>query len=36
MTLVKVGEVGDIKENAGREVKIGDTRIALFYSKGRY
>lgn len=36
MTLVKVAEVGDIKENAGREVKIGDTRIALFYTNGRY
>ena len=36
MTLVKVGEVGDIKENAGREVKVGETRIALFYANGRY
>jgi nitrite reductase/ring-hydroxylating ferredoxin subunit len=36
MTLVKVAQVGDIKENAGREVKIGDTRIALFYTNGRY
>jgi nitrite reductase (NADH) small subunit len=36
MTLVKVGEVGDIKENAGREVRVEETRIALFYANGRY
>src|SRR5918994_5049079 len=36
MALVKVGEVGDIKENAGKEVKIGDTRIALFHANDRY
>jgi nitrite reductase/ring-hydroxylating ferredoxin subunit len=36
MTLVNVGKVGDIKENAGREVKVGKTRIALFYANGRY
>jgi nitrite reductase/ring-hydroxylating ferredoxin subunit len=36
MALVKVGEVGDIKENAGKEVKIGDTRIALFRANDRY
>lgn len=36
MTLVKVAEVGDIKENAGREVKVGQTRIALFFANGRY
>jgi nitrite reductase/ring-hydroxylating ferredoxin subunit len=36
MTLVKVGEVGDIKENTGKEVKIGNTRVALFYTNGKY
>jgi nitrite reductase/ring-hydroxylating ferredoxin subunit len=36
MALVKVGEVGDINENAGKEVKIGDTRIALFHANDRY
>jgi nitrite reductase/ring-hydroxylating ferredoxin subunit len=36
MTLVKVADVGDIKENSGMEVKVGDTRIALFYANGRY
>jgi nitrite reductase/ring-hydroxylating ferredoxin subunit len=36
MALVKVGEVGDIKENAGKEVKIGNTRIALFRANDRY
>jgi nitrite reductase (NADH) small subunit len=36
MTLVKVGEVGDIKENSGKEIKIGETRIALFYTHGKY
>ncbi|HZD35161.1 MAG TPA: Rieske (2Fe-2S) protein [Nitrososphaeraceae archaeon] len=36
MTLVKVADVGDIMENSGREVKVGDNRIALFYANGRY
>jgi nitrite reductase/ring-hydroxylating ferredoxin subunit len=36
MTLVKVGEVGDIGENSGKEIKIGETRIALFYTHGKY
>jgi nitrite reductase/ring-hydroxylating ferredoxin subunit len=36
MTLVKVGEIGDIKENSGKEIKIGETRIALFYTRGKY
>ena len=36
MALVKVGTVGDVKENTGREFKVGETRIALFYANGRY
>ena len=36
MTLVKVASTGEIKENGGKEVNINGTRIALFYSNGRY
>lgn len=36
MTLVKVAQTGEIKENGGKEVNINGTRIALFYANGRY
>jgi nitrite reductase/ring-hydroxylating ferredoxin subunit len=36
MTLVKVGKAGELKENTGKEIKVGDKRIAVFYANGRY
>lgn len=36
MALVKVAQRGEIKENRGKELNINGTRIALFYTKGRY
>lgn len=36
MTLVKIGKTGDIKENSGKEVKIGETRVAIFHANGKW
>jgi 3-phenylpropionate/trans-cinnamate dioxygenase ferredoxin component len=36
MVLHKVARKSDILENKGKEVKIDNTRIAIFYTNGRY
>jgi nitrite reductase/ring-hydroxylating ferredoxin subunit len=36
MVLHKVARRSDIQENKGKEVKIDNTRIAIFYSNGKY
>lgn len=36
MALVKVAQRGEIRENAGKEVNVNGTRIALFHAKGKY
>ncbi len=34
--LHKVARKGEIQENKGKEVKIDNARIAIFYAKGKY
>jgi len=36
MVLHKVARIDEIQENKGKEVKIEDARIAIFYMKGKY
>jgi nitrite reductase/ring-hydroxylating ferredoxin subunit len=36
MVLHKVALIDEIQENKGKEVKIEDARIAIFYTKGKY
>ena len=36
MVLRKVARTDEIQENKGKEVKVEDARIAIFYTKGKY
>jgi 3-phenylpropionate/trans-cinnamate dioxygenase ferredoxin component len=36
MVLHKVARKSDIQENKGKEVKVDNTRIAIFYTDGKY
>ncbi|HXG08097.1 MAG TPA: Rieske 2Fe-2S domain-containing protein [Nitrososphaera sp.] len=36
MAFVKVAQVGEIRENSGKEININGVRVALFYANGRY
>lgn len=36
MVLHKVARKDEIQENKGKEVKVNDARIAIFYAKGKY
>jgi nitrite reductase/ring-hydroxylating ferredoxin subunit len=36
MVLHKIASKSDIQENKGKEVKIDNTRIAIFYANGKY
>jgi nitrite reductase/ring-hydroxylating ferredoxin subunit len=36
MVLHKIAHKSDIQENKGKEVKIDNTRIAIFYANGKY
>lgn len=36
MTLVKVAQQGELRENSGKEVNVKGTRIALFHANGKY
>ena len=36
MVLHKIARKSDIQENKGKEVKIDNTRIAIFYANGKY
>ena len=36
MVLHKVARIDEIQENKGKEVKVEDARIAIFYTKGKY
>lgn len=36
MVLRKVARTNEIQENMGKEVKVEDARIAIFYTKGKY
>lgn len=36
MAFVKVAQIGEIKENSGKEIHINGNRIALFYANGKY
>ena len=36
MTLVKVAQKSEIKENSGKELNVNGTRVALFLANGKY
>lgn len=36
MAFVKVAQLGEIKENGGKELDVNGTRVALFFAKGKY